>query len=309
MNTLRTLSSFIERPDFVENGIPAAVDLHLHTWHSDGTLSPSELVGRAASRGVATIAVTDHDGLGGIEEAINAGLLAGIRVLPGIEFSAGIDRIELPALGPQDAGREIYTHILGYGIDLQNQALLSAVKELRELRQKRNEALLTALQSIGCALTQEDLHQHPGQQYVGKPNFALALKKRGYIRDLKEAFSDGVYLRHPEARKVHREKIDAKEAIRLIREAGGEAVLAHPFKIGVLDKREEGYYDRLEVLLQKLQEWGLSGLECRYSSHTVKQEEDLIRIAKKRDLIITAGSDFHGPAFDKALDIGVVVSY
>ncbi|MDD4583243.1 MAG: PHP domain-containing protein [Eubacteriales bacterium] len=271
------------------------IDLHLHTYYSDGTLSPEALVKRAARRGITTIAVTDHDGVNGISEALEAGNKYGVKVIPSIEFSTGI--------GNED--QQIYMHILGYHIDINNEPLKRAVEEIRKKREERNTKLLRTLNKIGFQMDKEDLLQRPEQDYVGKPNFALAMTKRGYINNPKDAFTPGKFLRHPEIRRIHREKIHVREAISLINGAGGKAVLAHPYKIAFLKCKNEGYYERLERLLDSLQEWGLSGMECYYSSHTPEQAEKLVEIAKRRGLLITSGSDFHGPDFNPALDIGV----
>lgn len=282
------------------------IDLHLHTYYSDGTLSPEALVKRAAERGVMTIAITDHDGFNGIPEALEAGRKYGVKVIPSVEFSAGMEGEELPGSSLDYPGQEIFMHILGYCIDIYNEALNQAVKDIRKKRQERNAKLLAVMNHIGYKMEKEDLTQRPDQDYIGKPNFAIAMVKKGYVGSAKEAFTPGKYLRHPEARKVHREKIDAKEAISLICNAGGKAVLAHPLKIAFLGNNREGYYERLEGLLDRLQEWGLSGMECHYSSHTPSQSETLVAIAERRGLFITSGSDFHGPDFDPNLDIGVV---
>ncbi|MDD2483808.1 MAG: PHP domain-containing protein [Eubacteriales bacterium] len=306
MKRIQELSPLIEQSAKTDNiQEMSLIDLHLHTFYSDGTLSPAEVVKRAAERGVKTIAVTDHDGLFGVAEAMKAGEKVGVTVLPGIEFSAGLSTIEIELFESQAAGKDVFAHILGYGIDIGENKINAEIMRIREMREIRNAALLNALNSIGCELLPQDLLFREGQDYVGKPNFAVALKKRGYISELKDAFAEGMFLRHPEVRKVHREKVEAKDAIELILGAGGDAVLAHPLKIGGF-KGGPGYFDRLEALLEKLQEYGLSGMECRYSSHTAAQTERLISIAKKRGLAITAGSDFHGPEFDKSLDIGIV---
>jgi len=282
------------------------IDLHLHTYYSDGTLSPEDLVKRAAERGVKTIAITDHDGLNGIPEALEAGKKYGVEVIPGIEFSAGMEGDELSNSVLDYSGQEIFMHILGYNIDINNDGINKAVIEIRKKREERNVKLLEVLNKLGYEIKNDDLLQRPGQDYVGKPNFAFAMVKRGYVDTPKDAFAPGNYLRHPEARKVHREKIHAKEAVSLIRNAGGKAVLAHPLKIAFLGSGKDGYYDRLESLLDRLQEWGLSGMECHYSSHTAEQAEKLADIAERRGLTVTSGSDFHGPGFYPGVDIGVV---
>lgn len=288
------------------------IDLHLHTNYSDGALSPEELVARAARRGLTSIAITDHDGLGGIPEALAAGERYGIEVIPGIELSAGLSGEEIASFAadrgiPWDAEvRDIFVHILGYGIDIRNEALVKAVEDIRRQRESRNEKLIEALGRIGYRISREDLAETGGRDYIGKPNFAMAFVKKGYVKTPMEAFAPGKYLRHPEARKVHREKVHAKKAISLINGAGGKAVLAHPFKIAFSGAKEDGYLERLPVLLALLQKWGLSGMECYYSSHTREQAELLVSMAEQRGLFITCGSDFHGVGYDPDLDIGTI---
>lgn len=300
------MKSFRELTEQIGQHADLPIDLHMHTCFSDGTLTPEELVARAKARGMQMIALTDHDGVGGLSRAVNAGEQQGVLVIPGIELSAAVEPEELPELAANGA-REAYVHMLGYQIDPSNEALLEAISRIRAQRKDRNEKLLAAVNRIGYQISEEDLHQHEGQDYIGKPNFAVALMKKGYIAQVRDAFLPGQFLRDPEVRKVHREKIDAKEAIRLIHGAGGYAVLAHPYKIGALESRRVGYFDRLEIVLNKLQEWGLDGMECRYSSHTEEMAGALLRLAKKKSLMTTAGSDFHGPEFDQALDIGVTL--
>jgi DHA1 family multidrug resistance protein-like MFS transporter len=281
---------------FAPKGEFVMEDLHLHTYYSDGSLSPEELVRRAAELGMRRIAITDHDGLDGIADAVKEGEIHGIEVIPGIELSADLEN---------ESGFQGSVHILGHGIDVESEPLIRAVTGIKEKRKIRNEFLLEVLRRLGYPLSREDLDQRPGQDYIGKPNFAKALFKRGYINTPKEAFAPEQFLRHPEARKVKREKITAREAIRLIVDAGGEAVLAHPRKIGFLKPEAEGFEQRLETLLLYLRDLGLSGLECRYSTHTEEQADRLEAIASRLGLTVTAGSDFHGPDMDATLDIGI----
>lgn len=282
------------------------VDLHLHTYYSDGTLSPREVVSRAASRGVMTIAITDHDGLDGIPEALKAGEEYGVKVIPSIELSTAISERELDVSFDGQSNPDIFLHILGHDINIENAALNQTVLKIRRQREARNRKLVDVLNRIGYRIDEADLKQNQ-KGYIGKPNFAIAMAQLGYVKTPKEAFTPGLYLRHPEVKKVHREKIHTREAIALIRGAGGQAVLAHPLKIGFLYQTGEDPFDRLEKILNRLQEWGLSGLECHYSTHTSSQALHLAEIATKRGLVVTSGSDFHGPEFDPNLDIGVTV--
>ncbi|HYE69021.1 MAG TPA: hypothetical protein VEA58_10455, partial [Anaerovoracaceae bacterium] len=170
---------------------------------------------------------------------------------------------------------------------------------------ERNEKLLAALREIGCKLTKEDLQLREDQDYVGKPTFALALMRKGYVSSPKEAFKEGRFMKSDVVRSVHREKISAKKAIELILGAGGIPVLAHPMKISHLTSGEgEAFFERLDKQLRKMKSWGLAGMECYYSSHLPQETSWLVQLAKKHQLIVTAGSDFHGMEFDKNITIG-----
>ena len=268
------------------------IDLHLHTYYSDGTLSPEELVKLAKEKGIHTIAITDHDGMGGLDEGMEAGKRQGVHVIPGIELST-----------EDETG--VYMHILGYCFDRENIELKNEVEQIRRKRVERNEKLLDALREIGCKLSDEDLQLREGQDYIGKPTFALALARKGYVSSPKEAFKEGHFMRSDAVRSVHREKISAKRAIELIRGAGGIPVLAHPMKISHLTKNDgDDFFKELDRQLAKLKNWGLAGMECYYSSHQPADTERLAVMAKHHRLIITAGSDFHGEEFDKSIAIG-----
>ncbi len=283
------------------------IDMHVHTYYSDGTMSPTSVVKKAADNGVKVLAITDHDGINGIEEALEAGKKYDVNVIPGIELSTIMTLNELDLKKENTKDNVINMHILGYEIDIHNRDLRKAVGEMRKMRVERNRKLLDVLNSLGFNLSKEDLLQRKGQDYVGKPNFALALKKRGYIKTTREANKPGKFLRHPEAREVHREKIHVQEAIDLINNAGGYSVLAHPLKVRFpFINGEDEKYELLDPLLDKLIEWGLAGMECYYSSHSAKQIDKLVGMAESKNMVITAGSDFHSPGFDPKVEIGQV---
>ena len=268
------------------------IDLHLHTYYSDGTMSPEALVRLAKERGADTIAITDHDGMRGLAEGIEAGAVHGVHVIPGVELSTEDDE-------------KIYMHILGYNFDLHNAELNEEIEDIRQKRIERNEKLLSALNEIGCGLTMEDLQLRSGQDYIGKPTFALALLRKGYISAYGEAYTEGQFMRSEAVRRVHREKVSAEKAIGLIRGAGGVPVLAHPMKIARLIKNDaENFWDRLDEQLAKLKHWGLLGMECYYSGHTPEDTKRLVSLAEQYDLIVTAGSDFHGTEYESGISIG-----
>lgn len=268
------------------------IDLHTHSFYSDGTLSPEELMDWAVSQQLDQIALTDHDGIGGIPEARDAAMKRGIDFIPGIEFSA-----------EDEDG--ITMHILGYHIDWENKELNQAIFEIRENRRERNDRLFQGLKEMGYPLEWEDFDKKGDRNYLGKPDFARAMQKKGYIREFREAFEPGKMLGSPEIRKIRKKKIKAREAIRLIQDAGGIPVLAHPMKVSGLKTEEAletqeymealGYMEALEKLVIKLKSYGLKGLECLYPEHTPEETEALIGLAEKYKLHITSGSDYHGP--------------
>lgn len=254
----------------------------MHSTFSDGTFTPTELVERAEKLGLRAMAVTDHDGTGGVREAQEAGKAAGIFVESGIEIGSVIwDRSEL--------------HILGYGIDIDNEQLQRNLEDMKEYRNERNRKLLAFFQEQGIPIEREDLLQHPGQTYIGKPNFAIALIRKGYAKTVPEVFASPKLLAHPTAARLKQKKVETKEAIRWIREAGGRAVLAHPMKTrGIGEKGSEEFFEGIEAILDDCMEAGLEGLECFHPSATDEQSMRLLEIAAERSLIVTRGTDFHG---------------
>lgn len=260
-------------------------DLHIHTCYSDGACTPEEIVRRYRKAGFETIAITDHDTIDGIPEAVSSGAACGITVLPGIEIST-----------VSDEGVE--THILGYGFDQANDLLCRTLEELREARRRRNERLIAYLKEQGYALSYEELLIGKRGGYVGKPDFGRAMARRGYIRTPEEIFTPGKYLETPEAKSIKKEKLDTREAIELLTQAGGEAVLAHPIQIeefGIPGSRE--YFDRLVPFLKFLQTCGLKGLEVYHPDQNEQQSACFREIAEKLGLLMTRGSDFHGDDF------------
>lgn len=258
-------------------------DLHIHSWLSDGTLSPSELVEKYSADGYDLIAITDHevaDGWSLAEEACRQKEL-NMRVITGVEIATMND------------GREL--HILGYYFDPDNEELRRWLSALAAVREERNKRLLAALNSMGIDLSEEDLLQRQGQTYVGKPNFARALVAKGYIKSTAEAFEKGKFLESPEAKAAERKKPDTALTIERISAAGGMAVLAHPCKIKGLGEREsEEFKAGFDSLIRDLKKKGLKGLECIYPQHSYEEKMFFVGMAEKYHLHITEGSDFHG---------------
>lgn len=277
------------------------IDMHTHTWYSDGNLSPTQLLEMAAQKGIDTVAITDHDGTFGLKEGAEAAERLGIKFINGIEFSAYIP--EFSELG------NVYMHILGYGFDPEDRDLMEKVIHIRQKRRERNARMLETFEEMGFPLTREDLEVYPGQDYLGKPNFARALMIHGYASSMAEAFTSEAFMASPKIRAIHREKTEAAEAIALIRGAGGTAVLAHPYQVFYEGKGQDSpevYFHKLTAVVKDLCRLGLSGMECYYSSHSREQALRLSELAEELGLAMTAGSDYHGPGMKKNVELGGV---
>ena len=257
---------------------PLKADFHTHSTASDGTLAPEELVVASAHRGLSHIALTDHDTTGGLAEASAAGHEHGVVVIPGLEFSAQVDAGEL--------------HILGYAIDHEHAELQRTIEALRMSRMGRAGRILDKLDDLGIHIDRGILVQDSDDS-VGRPHIARALVEAGVVASVGEAFNR--YLGSDKPAFVDKDLIDPLKAIPLIEAAGGFAVMAHP--LSVPDVR---------AILPGLIEAGLVGLECYYGEYDEHQHLELSGLAAEFGLLITGGSDFHGPAFKEGRDLGSV---
>lgn len=244
-------------------------DLHTHSTASDGQYTPAELAGLAKDRGIELLALTDHDTVDGLEEAVRAGEALGLRVLRGIE------------LGAEERS---HLHILGYGFDPAGLAPLC--RKLKAGRDERKYRILDFLAGRGCPLTLEEVEAIAGGSIIARPHFAQAMVRRGYAASNREAF-DRYLDTEAFRREVKRFKADARTCVETIRAAGGRASLAHPYQIGLED-------EALEALVRTLAGYGLDAIECYYPKHTPEQEAFYLRLAEKYRLHVTGGSDFHG---------------
>lgn len=276
-------------------------DLHLHSYFSDGTMSPAALVERAVSLGQEKVAITDHDGADGVREALEAGKRFGIEVVPGIEFSTVTDD-------------GIRIHMLGYDFDIEDRRMSLVLDSLKKIRKERNVKLLKVLNDMGYDISAEELEPKDGRTYVGKPDIAIVMAHKGYIDDSNDAFEpDGVFST-PQVKAIRKSEIDTFDAMRLIHITGGKAVLAHPGKLKRLkkpgdpsqtaEKGTEDFYQAVEALVERLiDKGGLDGIECRHTDHTEEDCRRFRQIAEKYGLIMTQGSDYHGPELSGHRDI------
>ena len=246
----------------------AAVDLHLHTLASDGRLTPKELVRLAAGQGLQTISVSDHDTTDGLKEAFEAAKeFSRLRVIPGIELSADVP------------GDEV--HVLGYFIDPGNAHLQSELKRFRAGRVDRAKTMVEKLAGLGVHVEWERVQHFAGDGAVGRPHIAMALVEAGYCQEPKDAFPE--YLGRNGLAYVERAKLTPAEAVSIIRQAGGAAVLAHP-----------AYMNDMESGIANLAGIGLAGMEVHYAKYRDDTIRQLARLAREYELIPCGGSDYHG---------------
>ena len=247
------------------------IDLHVHSSCSDGTLTPREVVRYAAKKGLAAIALTDHDTIRGIAPAREEADKLGIMLIPGIEFSTNYK------------DRDI--HILGLDIDVDNAYFAGSLSRFLDSRNVRNRKMIRLLSEHKIPITWEIMEQRFPEAVWTRAHFARYLLDEGYVSSMAEAFSR--YIGDQACCFVPREKVTPFQAIRLIQEGSGIAVLAHPL-LYHLSQRE------LEELTASLKKAGLNAIEAIYSANCGMDEGNMRRLAKKYGLGITGGSDFHG---------------
>jgi predicted metal-dependent phosphoesterase TrpH len=242
------------------------IDLHLHTTASDGLLEPTALVRAVQNAGIEIFSITDHDTVGALGDASREAESTGLRLIPGIELTAYWGRVEF--------------HILGYFIDPENAALRVFLKRTGEARHLRLHAMLTRLQAMGIAVPAEDVIARSRDGNVGRPHLARALVERGFVTSTDEAFNR--YLGTDKPAYVPRPDVSVQQAIRIIREAGGIASLAHPG----LHNRDEAIPDMVAA--------GLTAIEVYHPKHAFGRAARYRRLARRQSLLVTGGSDFHG---------------
>jgi len=260
------------------------VDLHVHSTKSDGSYTPTELVAYALEKGLSAFALTDHDTTEGISEAMDAAKNQPIEVIPGIEFSTEYE------------GRDI--HILGLYVDYEESHFKKHLVEFQQSRITRNEKMCARLSEAGIQITYPDLLAAFPGSVITRAHYAKYLLAHGYTKSMKEAFDRYIGDNCPYF--VPREKVTPSQAVELILHAKGIPILAHPtlYHMGK---------DRLNTLVSTLTNVGLMGIEAVYSTYSVSEEREMKALAKKYNLCISGGSDFHGntkPGLDLAVGYG-----
>ncbi|MCP3888235.1 MAG: PHP domain-containing protein [Desulfobulbaceae bacterium] len=248
-----------------------SIDLHIHTTMSDGTMSPAEVVKFASQKGLKAIAITDHDTASGVDEAKKTGGTVGVEVISGIELSV--------------KNRGVNIHLLGYLFDENNSALQQALTTVQKGRAERNLKIIDKLRKMGLEVSFAEIESISGPGLMGRPHIAKLLVEKGYVKSMDEAFEK--YLGVKGSGYVSRFVFQISEAIQLIKNAGGLAVLAHPYNLQQIDG---GFHCFVAEMVKE----GLDGIEAYYPTHSKKFRKELLQLARKESIIVTGGSDYHG---------------
>lgn len=259
------------------------VDLHTHSNASDGDFNPVQLIQEAHKRGLSAIALTDHDTIGGLENARSEAQACGIHFIPGIEIKINwTGDGKLPGIGP---GGEF--HLLGLGIHSPSQAFIAAINDLTRRREARNREILDRMHELSIEASWEELLKLSGGHSIGRPHFASLLVQKKIVRTRQQAFNR--YLATGKPLYVPKTGLDFTQAAALIRESGGIPVLAHPMSLYVA-------WGRLPELVKAFKDRGLMGLEAWHPTAKVRSCRRLEELGTSLGLYITEGSDFHGIA-------------
>ncbi|MFO7535404.1 MAG: PHP domain-containing protein [Kiritimatiellia bacterium] len=247
------------------------IDLHFHSIFSDGDYTPEELAALGHKHGLTAMALTDHDTMEGVERFLAACRANGMQAATGVEISAEFNPGTM--------------HVLGYFADPANAALKHALVNIREGRHLRNVQIVKQLQALGCDMTLEECAAEAGGEVVGRPHIALILQKKGYVKNKDEAFEK--FLAKGKPGYVPRFRLLPAECVKIIRDAGGVAVLGHPFTLQLKP-------EALRQTVADLAAAGLGGIEVYYSEHSDEQTRYYKELADDFGLVASGGSDYHG---------------
>lgn len=247
------------------------IDLHVHSTYSDGTLTPSQLIDKAITTGLAAMAITDHDTIDGIDEALEYAKRKSFELISGIEFSTFFDNKEI--------------HIVGLLIDHTNEALNHELIAQRKSREEKNIKMCKKFEEISIPISYDEMLEQYGNCVITRAHFADYLLKKGYVHDRNEAFSR--YIGDGKPCFVERHKMLPEHALKLIKMAGGIAILAHPvlYHLG---------NEQMTKLMDYLCLHGIDGLEAIYSTYSMGDQIQMQNLASRYHLLISGGSDYHG---------------
>ena len=247
------------------------IDLHTHTDESDGTYTPEELIAEAAELKLEALGITDHDTLAGYDAAVGPAKTAGLDLVCGIELSTKL------------RGRSV--HLLGYFLSQPpTQAFRDWLTEMQVSRRDRNVRLAARLREMGIDVSLAEVESR-GKSLAGRPHFAQVMVEKGYVKSTRQAFDD--YLDESAKAYVDRNEPQFGEAVRKILDGGGLPSLPHPIRVP-----RNG--EAIEDLLREMVESGLRAIEAYHSDHTPADQELFLQQAKRYNLAVTGGSDFHG---------------
>ncbi|MCA6085498.1 PHP domain-containing protein [Candidatus Endomicrobiellum agilis] len=258
------------------------VDMHVHTNCSDGAFTPKEAIEYASKMKLAAIGITDHDSVDGIDEALKAASKTGLEVIPGIELSSEII----------SNSQKNEMHILGYYIDYKSEELKETLTIFKKARYERAEKMLWNLKNNGAELKDDSFVKKAGNKAIGRLHFAKALVEEKLVGSIEEAFRR--YLANDKPAYASKHYVSAHDAIKLILNAGGVPVVAHPYYINYND----------ENIFKLLIKSGLMGIEAWHIKHSENMVKKFLSLAEKFNLVATGGSDCHGPYKEKPPTMG-----
>ena len=250
---------------------PLMIDLHAHSTASDGSLSPTQLIELAAERGLAAIALTDHDTIAGVGEAAERAKALGLRFIPGVEIEISWEPGEF--------------HLLGLGIHTPTKAFTQALEEVAHMRWERNQQILDRMKELSIDGTYDEVKSLARGDIIGRPHFAELLQKKGIVKNKEQAFSR--YLGKGKPLYAPKGALELRRALSIIKESGGVAILAHPLSLYVS-------WGRMPALLQEFKDIGMDGIEAWHPIAKVGACRRLEKLGHSLGFLVTAGSDYHG---------------
>ncbi len=253
------------------------IDLHCHTTASDGIKTPSELIDYAISRGIEVIAITDHDTVSGVAEALDYAGSKDLKVIPGIEFS-----VDYPGGS---------FHLIGLNVDHTYKPMLTKLEHLQSVRDSRIYRIIDDLAANGIEIPVNEVMEESQGGTMGRPHVARVLVKHGFAPTINDVFKRFLVKGKPGY--IKKEKINLNDALELVKGAGGQSIIAHPISLGYKN------YDEFEHILKDFVDQGISGIEAFSSMHSNKDVDEILRLAKKYGLHVSGGSDFHGDKDEK----------
>lgn len=257
------------------------IDLHTHTNGSDGEKTPEELIDLAIMKKITTLSITDHDTVDSIERAVEYAKNKRILLIPGIEVEAQVEKGQM--------------HILGLFVDYKNEELKQKLECIKTARDSRNLKFIEEFKKLGFDITLDELKEVSDGKIIGKPHFAKVFLRKKYIKEKDEIFKN--YFERTPFKEIPKTIYEPEEIIKILKKADAITILAHPQSL----KLEK---DKLKKKIKELKKYGLDGLECYHSKQTSEQMKEFKKIAQEYGLVVTKGSDYHGPNTKPGIELG-----